>query len=195
MRKLFEVIIDNLKKNKNIVVFSVAIIILGFILGVVLSIGEDLECLYRDHLSNYLIKVFSKECSPFKLLFERLFNCFLILLLVAVLSLNKYTFYLNFILLFYRAFILGLAGKIFISGALVSGFLTFVFLIFIQATFLCLSIIVFLALIYGKHDCNFKKFVIISIKILLISLLIAEIGAVLEFIFIVFMFRPISAYF
>ncbi len=195
MKNFFNTIVDNLKKNKNIVVFSIAVLILGVILGIVLSIGEDLECLYKEHLSSYLIKVFSREYSPFKLLFDRLFNCFLILLLVAVLSLNKYTFYLNFLLLFYRAFILGLAAKIFITGASVNGFLTFVFLIFVQATLLCLSIIVFLALTYAKHDCNFKKTLSIVIKIFFVCLAIAEIGAVLEFVFIVFMFRPISVYF
>lgn len=195
MRKFIGVLFGEINRNKNLVVFSVAVFILGVILGVTLTISEQLECLYNNYLTNYLLKVFSREFSPIKLFFERLLNCGLILFLVALFSLNKYTIYLNFLILLYKAFMLGLAGKLFIVGALLSGFFTFVFLILFQSIFLCFAIVLLLVLSYGKHGCNLKNTVLLVGKSFLICYLVAGIGVLIEFIFIVFMFRPLSIIF
>lgn len=195
MNNYLNLIVSNLNRCKKLVVISIAIFILGLILGCVLSIRDDLKCIYQEYLSNYLSKVFLRGYSPIKLLFERFLNSGLILLLVAFLSLNKYTFYLSYLVIFYRAFILGLAGKLFITGALISGFFTFAFLIFVQGVISCFSIIVFCCLVCGKNDCAYKKLAVLTFKAFLISLSISLIGAIIEFLFIVCMFRPINVYF
>ncbi len=195
MKNYLYLLFENLNKNKKLVIFSIAVFILGIILGCALTIGEELECVYKEYLSNYLVKVIAKECSPFKILLERIVNCLLILLLVAFLSLNKYTFYLNYLIIFYRAFILGLAGKLFITGALISGLFAFIFLILAQALFLVFAIVVFMSLTSENNCYSNKKSLALILKYYLFSIVVAIAGAVIEFIFIVFMFRPINLYF
>ena len=155
MKSFISIITTNIKRNKNTVVFSFAVLILGLILGAALRVGDSLECLYNDYLSNYLTLVFSKEYSPLKLLFERMFNSCLILFLVALCSLNKFSFFLNYFILFYRAFMLGLAGKLFITGAFISGFFTFTFLILVKKLIDCSrSLILFKMVASSDNNCG-----------------------------------------
>ena len=128
-------------------------------------------------------------------MFTRIINSALILLLVALLSLNKYTFYLIFVVLFYRGFILGLACKLFISELLVLGAITFAFLVLIQAVFITISIIVFISLTYKKVEKIDNCAINLVIKSYITSLIIAILGCAIEFIFILTLFRPLNFYF
>ena len=119
----------------------------------------------------------------------------LVLVLVALFSLNKYTIYLNFIVLFYRAFTLGVAGKIFISQIAITGAIMFIFLILVQALFMCISILLFIILIYNymKKCCDIQ--INFILKTYLISSIVAIIGCILEFLLIIMLFRPLNLYF
>lgn len=195
MKNLINEIIFNLKRAQVIVIIGILVFILGVILGVFVALPEEIFEIHNAKLYEYYSQIFSLDKFGISFLIKRIFNSFLILLLVFLLSLNKYTYYLNFLILFYRGFVLGFAGKLFITKIFVTGAIMFTFLIVIQALFLALAIIIFMSIIYLKNykidDCTLK----LMLKSLLISFIVAVIGATLEFIFIITLFRPLNLYF
>ena len=150
MKKIFNEIILGVKSSKNVFFISAIIFVVGLMLGIFLNFSEDFSCYYKDFLISFLETVLSKDEFGVSYLFKRILTYALLLLLIAIISLNKYTYYLIFAVLFYRAYILGLALKLFITELLVNGALLFLFLVFFQAVFLSLSIIVFISLTYKK---------------------------------------------
>ena len=195
MKILINEIISNLKRSQIIVIIGVTVFILGIFLGVFITLLEEVFEIHNTFLFEYYNQILLLDAFGVSFLIKRIFNSFLILLLVFLLSLNKYTFYLNFVVLFYRAFVLGLAGKLFITKILITGAIMFTFLIVIQALFLSLAIIIYMAIIYLKNnkidDCTLK----LMIKSFIISLIVAVVGAIVEFIFIITLFRPLNLYF
>lgn len=195
MKSFISSILLSLKKSKNLVIISLILFAVGFILGVFLTINEEIFEIHKSHLFSYYSKIFCNEKLGVKILFTRIINSALILLLVALLSLNKYTFYLIFVVLFYRAFILGLACKLFIAELLVLGAITFAFLVLIQAVFITISIIVFITLTFNKIEKIDNCAINLVVKSYLISLIIAVLGCLIEFLFILTLFRPLNFYF
>lgn len=195
MKSILDEILSSLKKSKNLVIISVILFLIAFLLGVFLTLNEEIFEIHKSHLFSYYTKIFCEEKLGIKILFTRIINSALILLLVALLSLNKYTFYLIFVVLFYRGFILGLACKLFISELLVLGAITFAFLVLIQAVFITISIIVFISLTYKKVEKIDNCAINLVIKSYITSLIIAILGCAIEFIFILTLFRPLNFYF
>ncbi len=195
MKNLINEIIFNLKRSQTIVIIAIVSFIIGLLLGIFITLPEEIFEIHNTHVYQYYSEVFCAEKIGLSLLFRRIINTALLLLLVFLLSLNKYTFYLNFIVIFYRAFVLGVAGKLFITQILITGAIMFVFLILIQALFISLAIIVFMSIIYCKNDkiddCTLK----LMLKSYIVSLIIAVIGCIIEFAFIIMLFRPINFYF
>lgn len=194
MQKFINFVISAFNNRKTLFYISVAIFILGVILGLVLSLNEDFLCFYRDFLARYFERLFKKE-RIFSFLIKRIFTCILILTLIFLLSLNKVTFYVIFLILFYRAFILGLALKLFISNLLLNGAFIFLFLVLINAVFLSIAIIFYICSTFKKfeklNNCNIN----FLLKVLLFSIIIASFGSIIEFIFLVVIIRPLNFYF
>ncbi len=195
MKNLVCEIIYNIKRSKNIVIISLVVFLVGFIFGLIVTVNEEIFDIHKSHLFLYYEKIFSNEKLGLSLLVSRIVNSLLLLILVGVLSLNKYTFYLNFLVLFYRAFILALIGKIFILELLVLGAILYVFLILVQAVFISVAIIVFMAIIYNKNGKIDNSFISLILNAYLISGAIAIIGAIIEFLLIIMLFRPLNLFF
>lgn len=195
MKNLVNEVIFNLKRSKNLLLLGGIVFVLGLLLGFILNLNEDIFIIHNDNMYLYYTKVFCSEKIGISLLIKRCLNALLVLLLVALFSLNKYTIYLNFIVLFYRAFTLGVAGKIFISQIAITGAIMFIFLILVQALFMCISILLFIILIYNymKKCCDMQ--INFILKTYLISSIVAIIGCILEFLLIITLFRPFNLYF
>lgn len=195
MKNLINEIIFNLKRSQTIVIIGIVTFIVGLLLGIFITLPDEIFEIHNTHLFCYYNEIFCAEKVGLSLLFRRIINTALLLLLVFLLSLNKFTFYLNFVVLFYRAFVLGVAGRLFITQILITGAIMFVFLILIQALFISLAIIVFISIIYCRNDkiddCTLK----LMVKSYIVSLIIAVIGCIIEFAFIIMLFRPLNLYF
>lgn len=195
MKNLVNEVIFNLKRSKNLLLLGGIIFVLGLVLGFILNLNEDIFIIHNDNMYLYYSQVFCSEKIGISLLIKRCLSVLLVLVLVALFSLNKYTIYLNFIVLFYRAFTLGIAGKIFICQIAITGAIMFIFLILVQALFMSISILLFIILIYnymkkcGDMQINF------ILKTYLISSIVAIIGCILEFLLIIMLFRPLNLYF
>ena len=195
MKNLVNEVIFNLKRSKNLLLLGGIVFVLGLLLGFILNLNEDIFIIHNDNMYLYYTKVFCIEKIGISLLIKRCLSVLLVLLLVALFSLNKYTIYLNFIVLFYRAFTLGVAGKIFISQIAITGAIMFIFLILVLALFMCISILLFIILIYNymKKCCDMQ--INFILKTYLISSIVAIIGCILEFLLIITLFRPFNLYF
>lgn len=195
MQNFIKDIIKAVKQSKNVFIFCLIFFAIGAILGAVIPIGETLSCLYEEFLLDYFATVLAKSGFGISFLLKRVIINVLLLLLIALLSLNKYTYYIIFLILFYRAFILGLALKLFLTKLLINGAFFFIFLVLVQAIFLSLAITVYLCLTYKKlskiDNCSINY----VFRCYLISLLISLLGILLEFLFIVLIFRPFNFYF
>ena len=112
MKNLIDEMVFNLKRSQIIVLFSVIVFVLGLILGVIIKLPEEIYEIHIKNLYDYYNQIFVSEKIGLAMLLKRVFSSALVLLLVLLLSLNKFSYYLNFIVLFYRAFVLGLAGRL-----------------------------------------------------------------------------------
>ncbi len=192
MADYINLIIKHLKNKRNIALICAIIFIFGVILGAILSLSESFLCFYRDFLLSYFDRIFSRETFGVSYLFKRLILCLVLFLIIGLSSLNKYTFYLTFLILFYRGYVLGLAFKLFIGELLINGIFFFLFLVLVNALFTALAITLFICLYYTKTSTNNINCIL---KHLLLCSIIAIFGLIIEFIFIVAIFRPFNFYF
>lgn len=194
MVKIINEIFYYLKKNKTFVIFAFVVVLLGIILGFVLKINESFLWFYNNYLCAYLNFILGIEVSAFAVFIKRILSNAILLILVGIFSLNKYTVYLNFIILLYRAFTIGVAGKLLILQSAVTGSVLFLFLILVQGLFVCFSIVLFFIMIKDKLSYA-KNLICYSVNAFIICFSISVVGALLEFLFVITLFKPLSLFF
>lgn len=195
MKKIFDEILCLLKRSNILIAIGLILIVLGIILGVCFELKEPFLSVHNDALINYYNKIFCVEISPFSLLIERVFNCVLVFIPIFFFSFNKFTFYLSYLIVFYRGFVLGFALRLFLTQISISGAVIFLLLIFIQALFLAFSIILFMCLTYNRINKINNITLNLLIRCLIVSLIFSIIGAIIEFLLITLLFRPIVIHF
>ena len=195
MKNLIIEILNSLKRSNTIVIISVIVFALGLLLGVFITLPTDILDVFSSQSIIYYTNVLCLEFSPISLLISKTLSLALLLLVVGLFCLNKYTIYLNLIILFYRGYILGVVLKVFLSNLLIIGAIIFLFLILIEAIFLLLSIIIFISIMQDACEKSFNLIFQRGVKCYILCLLIAIIGAILEFLFIVMLFRPLNFFF
>lgn len=190
MKYLLNAIFIFLNRSKIFVIsiavtFVLAIIIIGWILPINLEVYE----IFKANVLSYYNVAFCLEISVFEIFIKRLFTLALILVVVLLLSLNKYTIYLNFIIVIFRGFLLGIALKIFLLETLLVGFFTFLFLVFIESLFLVFSIALLISIIkYNQSNCEKT----ILLKSYLFCLAVSVIGVIIECLLILTLFRLLN---
>lgn len=195
MKNLLIEILNSLKRSNTIVIISVIVFALGLLLGVFITLPTDILDVFSSQSITYYTNVLCLEFSPISLLISKTLSLALLLLVVGLFCLNKYTIYLNLIILFYRGYILGVVLKVFLSNLLIIGAILFLFLILIEAIFLLLSIIIFISIMQDACEKSFNLIFQRGVKCYILCLSIAIIGAILEFLFIVMLFRPLNFFF
>ena len=100
--------------SQKVFVAGIIVFILGVILGLFLPTSQTVNEIFGDLATNYYHNVFSVNASPIKNLFTRLLTNALLIGLIGLLSLTVYTYFINFIIILYRGFILGLVFVVFI---------------------------------------------------------------------------------
>lgn len=193
MKIIFDEILNNFKKNTWIFYLSIIILVIGFIMGLFLALSNEVESAYNGFILNYFNTILKQDTSNVSFLFKRIMSAILLLALVLLLSLNSVLFYLNFVILLYRAYILGLTAKLFVFGLGFNGVVFYLFLILTQSLLTSVSIIVYLLNAYSSLKC--KKSISFYLKCLILSILIATIGAIIEFVLLLVVFRPLNFYF
>ena len=195
MRTLFQEILCLIKRSNIIIAIGLIIVVLGVILGVCVNLSEPFYVVHQTNLINYYNKIFLIETTPFNILISRIFNCVLIFIPVFFLSFNRYTFFLSYIIVFYRSFVLGFALKLFLVEIAINGAVIFLLLVFLQGLILSLSIILFMCLSYNRVTKINSITINLLLKNLIVSLIFSFLGALIEFLLIFLVFRPIIIYF
>ena len=186
---------NNINKNYVILLVGGAVYIIGVILGLILPSTETSSALFYSYAENYYCSVLSIDASPFSTFLTRILNSILVLILTALLCSNIYTFFLAFIILLYRGFIIGYVFILFILSLGFNGIITYLFLVLIQNVIISFAILLFMVNIYGKVNCSCNNLIKTLLNYLITSFIICLIGCLIEFILLTCLFRPLNLYF
>ncbi|MBR6737583.1 MAG: hypothetical protein IKL82_04380 [Clostridia bacterium] len=184
----------NLIKN-NLILFWVLVGV--FVFGVVLGLLTPVFSIFSKYFSDfgliYFKAVLSPDSSAFSFLVKRLIYSLCFIGALYLLSLNKVLYYACFALMFLRAYFLGLSARIIISALGVFGVFSYLFLVFLQGVFVYVGASLYLLSTYKKQceKCYAEKF----FKKAILAFIISAVGAIIEFLLLVFLFRPLSFYY
>ncbi len=195
MKSVVDKIIKNINANPFVLIVNGFVFVLALFLGGFLGVNESSLSIFTDNVCNYYVSVLALESSLLLFFIKRLLNIALFFIPIALLCLNRYSFFVTFIFVGYRGFILGISFKVILTAFSFNGLIIWLFLIFIQNLALTFAIVIFLSNVYSDVYCNCKVNKIKFNRYLIISLLIAVIGAVLELLLLICVFRPLNLYF
>lgn len=195
MKSIFIKILDNHNKNPFILIITGIVFALMIILGIFLGVNDNSSSIFIENVNNYYFQVLSLNSSILAFFLKRIINVLLFFTPIALLSINRYTYFLNFIFIGYRGFILGISFNVIISIFSINGFVIWLFLIFIQNLILTFSITIFLLNVWEIISCNKRFNSKLFTRYLIISLIVAIIGAICELLLLITIFRPLNLYF
>ena len=166
-------ILDILKPIKWLLVFSVIVILVGFVVGMIgafSSINTDLT------EGEGLISFLTGDMASISSFVGRLCSCLVILLILFLFSKSKWLSPLAIILLFYRSYLLGVNIGLLLKFYGMSGIISAVLIIFPLQLLLNLVFAVFYFVLLKKDSCFFLstgKFILICLgTVLAINILL-----------------------
>jgi len=168
-------LIDIVKSIKWQVIFCAVIILIGFIIGMYYGfayIGAD----FTDE--NLLVKFLSGEMSTFSTLVCRILSSVIVMFLLLLFSKSKWLSPLAILLIFYRAYLLGINIAIMLKFYGVSGIIVAILILFpLQLFQLIFFSIFYFSLLCGECGLlikSIKKYVLLSmLAIIIINFVIA----------------------
>ncbi len=195
MKAIINKILDNHNKNPFILLIGGLIYILMIILGVFCGVNENSLSIFVANVNNYYLEILSLNSTILTFFLKRILNILLFFTLICLLSLNKFTYFICFLLIGYRGFILGISFNVIISVFSINGFIIWLFLILVQNLLLTFAILIFMINVWEIINCFNKFNKKLFIRYLIISLIIALLGAFSELFLIFSIFRPLNLYF
>ncbi len=186
---LLKCVINNIKNNLTLVI----VLSITFLLGIIFAFFIKLESFY-DYFIENVINLYNVSLSynsnPIKYFLKNILNSFLLYAIIFLISFNKFTFYLNFLLVFLKGatFIIGIRVFYFVFGF--TGIIIFVLLFAIDTLITTLSIIIFVVNTNQKVIYKDSCFIKFLIKSTLLSFCISVIGSFIEFLLLISIFRP-----
>ena len=195
MKGVIDKIIKNITKNPFILFVNGFLFVVMLILGGIFGVNDNTISIFSDNVYNYYISILSVNSSGFAFVFNQIFNIALCFVPVFLLSLNIYTFFINFIFVGYRGFILGISFRVILNVFSINGLIVWLFLIFLQNLILTFSICLFMCNAYILLNCKNKFYINKLFRYLIISLIVALIGVIIKCIFVFCIFKPLNLYF
>lgn len=181
-------IINNIKRNSTLFIVLLITFFLGILFGFFITLDNFNDFFIENVISFYNLAL-AKNNSPIKYLFLNLIYNLLLFVIIFVVSLNKFTYFFNFCILFLKGFSLIFGFRCFFITFGFGGVFLFLLLLAIDVLISSLAIIIYLVNTYKRvvSGCCNNNYLL---KSLLLSLVISIIGTLIEFIFLVFIFRP-----
>ena len=164
--------------------------------GIVLAQPQTITVYFEDYCNVYIYNIYSFDLGWFSILLERALNCLLLFAVGAVAGLHCWLIPIQYLIIFYRGFILGIICGIMISVFGVIGGIV-LFTVFLPQYLLITALIIgFSAYIYenglinkrAKRVCYFVPF----LKVCFAFIALALVAALIENVFIVVIIRPLS---
>lgn len=195
MNAIIRDIKQNLVDNFKILILSVVAYAVGVLLGLFLQGGETASDLAYDYVCKFVNSTMSVDNSPFCTFALRLLNSFLIIGFIFLLCSNKYTYFISFLIILYRGFIIGYAFIVFAINMGFNGVITFLFVVLTQNIIITFAIALLLVNSFKKLFCGCNNYFKVSFYYSAISYIVAVLAAILEFFMLICVFRPLNFYF
>lgn len=161
-------VFDILKPIKWLLLFLAIVILVGFIVGMINAFSFITTDLTEGE---GFLSFLNGNMGSFSSFLSRLLSCFVVLFLLFIFSKSKWLFPLAVVLLFYRAYLLGLNIGLLLKFYGISGVISAVIIIFPIQLFLSIFFAVFYLTLL-KRDCCLAigkwKFVIFSLGLVVI---------------------------
>lgn len=191
---LIKGIFNNIKNNFTLFITLIIVFVLGALLGALITL-DNFNDFFIENVINFYNLALSRNNSPIKYFFINVLNNFILFSIIFFVSLNKFAYYLNFIFLFLKGFSLIFGFRCFFITFGLGGIFLFLILLTIDVLITSLSIIIFIVNTYKKISCKDKFYKNYLLKCAILSLIISIIGTLIEFIFLIFIFRPFITFF
>lgn len=194
--KIRELIIDKIKRNFLLFLSFCVIFCFGIIVGIALERESGVNLVFYNHCRKYYLNIFDAEYTIFRIFWQRLAGTLIIFVLIFVLSLSVYIVPVQFILFFYKGFLLGIICDIIISQFSVSGALIIIVITIPQNLIMIFCMIV--ASLNGfEHAAFYKRLKRIDcldvfLKEHLIYFVISLTSVIWEILVVFLIFRPLN---
>lgn len=188
-----KVFLDDLKRNRLLIIILLSVYTLGIILGVILPNSGE-----KNYFLKTVVNLFSsallKNGNSASIFLSRLFTDLFTLILFYVLSISKFLIFANGFILFYRGYVLGAVSAALFSTFGVMGVALFISVVLIQNLISTAVLIVFTAFCFDAKNnrfCNKIKgderliYLVFAFVLILISVL-------LQIIILYLFLRPIN---
>ncbi len=190
----FKEAIGVLKRQKVWLIVFGATILLGIILGVVLSKPAAIRQYYAVYCRAYTDMIFA--ASVFQLFFKRLIAMVLLLLLIVPLYFTAYYLPVAFLIVFFKGYTFGIVAVILLSSFGVNGL--FIFLVCALPSAVLTFVLLAIACALGTEVCKKRLPMCGSCGALcyfLLLFLCAAACAIAEMLLVALIFRPIGKIF
>ena len=177
--------------HKNFYISFLCVYVLAVIVGIIFSSSTE-RLFLTENIIEFYKNILTKSGNLSGLIFSRLFSDIMVFTLFFGLSFSVYLLPINYIIIFYRGYILGVTAGLFLTILSVSGIMLYIFAVLIP------NIITSVCLIFFTIECMFirkKKCKQASnkcVNYLFLSFFASLIGLVIELVFILFFIRPLN---
>ena len=148
---------DHFRQHKKYYFIFLGLMLIGLITGIltVFKFSGEIEL---EHLNDgVLVDFLEGDTGAFMLLIRRIFSFSLLFFILYIINIKRFTCFLNFILILYQAYILGLNCAVLISLFNLSGIIN-VFIVYLTCHLLLLISLMGLATIFCSSCFNYKRF-------------------------------------
>lgn len=121
---------DHFVKYKKMYFAFVFIMLIGLVAGMLTAFKYSGEITIQHLNDNILVGFLEKKVGIFNLLLKRIFSFCLLFFILLLINFKKFTCFLNFILILYESYLLGLNSAVFIMLFNISGILN-VFIVYL----------------------------------------------------------------
>ena len=184
----------SVKKRFVVTVIFFALFVIGILSGIVIEKPASIECYYLNYCDNYIYRIFSESSGG--IFVDRLLSSAFFIVLTIPLALSIFCVPLQGILVFYKGFVFGTVTVILFSVYRFSGFLVWLVVLLPQVLLFSAAYVVLSVLAFDCGSENRLRRDFGCMRGFLVYLLLAAIAALLcallEFLVVCLIFRPVS---
>lgn len=194
--KLRELTLEKIKRNFILFLSLCVIFCIGIIVGIALERESGVNLVYYNHCRKYYLNIFDAEYTFMKIVWQRFAGALVVFALIFVTSLSVYIFPVQFILFFYKGFLLGIICDIIITQFGVSG--TLIIVIITVPQNLWLFFVMAMASLNGfEHAVFYRRLrridcLDIFAKEHLVYFAMALVAVIWEILIVFLIFRPLN---
>lgn len=148
---------DHFKRCKKLYAFLCLFLLIGLITGLLTGFKFSGEITVDRLNDKVLVGFLSNELGVFPMLMRRILGFCFIFLILFLINIKSFTCFINFLLILYESYVLGLNSAIFINLFSISGIIN-VFVVYLPCHLILLLALMGLASIFCSSCFYYKRF-------------------------------------